>query len=1105
MSVGTPQSVENTQKEQFQKKGTVEIAKNWCTHCRKVLGLGIGFTDSSEMESSIQKTVDGLDDLKSFAGFDESLKNILDGYSSEFMGLAFDLEVLRREYRQFEEQKEAAKFFSKDRENASANMKKKYEQIVLKAKELKALQGKIDTTVKNKESSVKLANAKIKQLPEGEDILKARKEFGKKLVLLRKLQESFAKNFDPTSAGEVGKKLNEFAKLDWTTVVSKKDADGHLQSIINAVSDAESVKLAHKKGKELYDASIEEYRKWMAVAETVVPVDKLQPLLAGYVAGVNGAGEKNWSLAGSKINATELGKLKLLLGPAQNNYDIWTRLRENDYATLKNQLEGLAPPQYRLIGLGNLANAVAVGEQTKDYAKAVSLLNKAIEEVQPCVDAGNSFIAGQLEVQKLASTVTMLANGVTGDAQKFAVGFVDAISQVVSSLHSDLVLTPFSKNAIPSVDEISKATLEAKNKLTEFQKQIESLSDPTTLQNLEEAYRKKRSVEPLVEQLSMGLEQAKKLARDYLAMNADPTIDTTKDTEWKKIFSDAALWLQRRENDFVLDNDLSYDEQSKTQKRHWDLVQQVIVDATQLTETATQQIDTLRGTLTKEIDLLGTWLKASRLTTLREETWHAAANEELKGFQAIVQTDNKSAMNEAIARIEVLKDQCKNLIKDTGMNILIPQDSFIQYDLLKERLQAMIKRLAEKDLLATMRKGAEIYGGKQGIVASTLQELRNDGAGSMVRTFTTWSKKIVGLEAEVKREVFDKYEALKGSKKLCLEKITTIRERIMGELCKKIKEASGKTISGLNLELYGRLTEVQGGAIAADSKERFDQLIRLLDEINKEIDWAIEDTANGLFKDFIDQDKKGEELQQKLQSENAGLRGRYEIALSEFEKAKAIASKSPEVDEGEFKRYVDAAKAAKGAYKNKNLAEAAKRMELASRMMKGLAKNPKGSQVTGRGQENLSQLNARWRKGIETLEGSLGNLSKAISQSLTEASDEFTADQGRNVQSKFNEQVVTRVLSDFDAQAFERGLLVLQAPAPKDKAAQEKDLANKKKYRESLLAISRRYQDFIQKNPANNRIFFQPNPWQKENGFINAVELMRAINDINLNVERGVG
>lgn len=952
---------------------------------------------------------------------------------------------------------------------------------------------------------MKIANAKIKQLPEGEEILKARKEFGKKLVLLRKLHESFAKNFDPTSAGEVGKKLNEFAKLDWTTVLTKKDADGHLLSISNAVNAAESVKQAHKNGKELYDASIEEYRKLMAVAETVVPVDKLQPLLAGYVAGVNGAGEKNWSLAGNKINATEVGKLKLLLGPAQKNYDLWTQLRENDYATLKSQLEGLAPPQYRIIGLGNLANAVAVGEQTKDYAKAVSLLNQAIEEVQPCLDAGNRFIAGQLEVQKLSSTVTQLANGVTGDAQKFAVGFVDGISQVVSDLHSELVLIPFAKSSIPTVDEISKAIQAAKDKLTDLQKQIASLSDPATVQSLEEAYKKNRSIKPLVEQLSMGLEQAKKLARDYLAMHADPTIDTTKDTEWKKIFADASLWLQRRENDFILENDLIYDEQSKTQKRHWDLVQQVIVDATDLTETATEQINEIRKTLMEELDLLGTWLKASRLTTLREETWHATANEELKGFQAIAKTDNKSAMNEAIARIAILKDQCKNLLKDTGMNILIPQDSFIQYDLLKDQLQSMLKRLAEKELFATMRKGAEVYGGKQGIVAATLQELRNDGAGSMVRTFATWSKKIMDLETEVKREVFDKYEALKGSKKLCFQKIATIRERIMGELCKKIKEVSGKTISGLNLELYGRLTEVQGGAIAADSKERFDQLIRLLDEINKEIDWAIEDTANGLFKDFIDQDKKGEELQQKLQSEHAGLRGRYDIALNEFEKAKSIASKSSEVDQVEFKRYVDAAKSAKTAFKNKNLAEAAKRMELASRMMKGLARNPQGSQVTGRGQENLSQLNARWRKGIETLEGSLGNLSNAISQSFAEATDEFTPEQGRNVQSKFNDQVVTRVLSDFDAQAFERGLLVLQAPAPKDKAAKEKDLANKKKYRESLLVISRRYQDFIQKNPVNKRIFFQPNPWQKENGFVNAVELMRAINDINLNVERGVG
>ena len=360
------------------------------------------------------------------------------------------------------------------------------------------------------------------------------------------------------------------------------------------------------------------------------------------------------------------------------------------------------------------------------------------------------------------------------------------------------------------------------------------------------------------------------------------------------------------------------------------------------------------------------------------------------------------------------------------------------------------------------------------------------------------------LTNEVQKEVLDSIEEMDQLRKSCIETIQRLRERIFGELCPAIKEApNGKTVNGNNMPSMLKLNELQGNLKLAQTAEQLNMLQIQLQNINEEISWAIEDAKAGQVSQFVDVDKNAEAEKKKLLEERIGLESKYELAKKDFEDARDAVKKMPQKDDQEFERYIGLYKQAMEAFKKKQVADALKKMLLAHRLMENLRNNPMGSMVTGRGQEHLKELNIRWSNSIGTLTNSLSSLSGLIEVSCKAATDEIK-DPG-SITKKFDERVSKQVEKQFDPAAFQRELLVLQGAAPEKKADQPKDLENKKKYREQALAKVRDYKRLVSKHPTFQLVMFQNSPWSKQGGRVNAMDLMRALNDIDLNVQRGVG
>ncbi|MEQ1825479.1 MAG: hypothetical protein ABL921_06010, partial [Pirellula sp.] len=297
----------------------------------------------------------------------------------------------------------------------------------------------------------------------------------------------------------------------------------------------------------------------------------------------------------------------------------------------------------------------------------------------------------------------------------------------------------------------------------------------------------------------------------------------------------------------------------------------------------------------------------------------------------------------------------------------------------------------------------------------------------------------------------------------------------------------------------------QGNLTTADSNDRYDQVIKTLDNINEEVTWALEDIAGGDVQRFVADNANAEEVKRQQVEQNLKLKAQFDLSKRAFVEAREKAKSSPNVDQQEYTRYVELYKQAEKSFKKGTFGDAAKKMELVCRLMRMLADSPLGSQVTGRGPEHLKELNVRWGNAIQTLNNSLGGLGDAIFSSCKSATDELNETQSAVIRKKFDSKVAVPVKTELDPGAFQRELLVLQGAVPSKKEEREKDEANKKKYREQALAKVRNYQRLLQKHPMYQTVMFQSNPWRKDNGTVNALDLMRAINDIDLNVQRGVG
>ena len=716
-------------------------------------------------------------------------------------------------------------------------------------------------------------------------------------------------------------------------------------------------------------------------------------------------------------------------------------------------------------------------------------------------------VSKDLELGKEASRVTILANKVTGEAQKFACGFPDQIYYLRARFKQELVIDPFGKNEVPSIQTIDELLSELKLAISDIEKKISDLANPTKLQELTDEMASKMDIKPFILDMKKSAVHAASSVEGYAGLRFDPVGDPSKIAAWNEKITGAKTWIVRREKDLAGEETIVFDDVMKNHAMLKTGLDTVIRESEQATNGSGIEIETARTELVTQLNLLKKWLTAARLTTVREETWHAAANLEVEQIESILKTDNKTAILEKTARVLELQGQCKNVVTDTSLGILIPQDDVMTYNALKELFDELIKKVKSKDVKSVLRALSERYAGKGGILVLALADLRNDGAGSMKAKKDKWTERYRELKAEVDTNVLGIYESLAKARKICEEKIKSLRDRINKDLCNAIQKGTGgkEVVLGANLPLMGKVNEAQGNLITADSMDRYDQVIKQLENIDEEVTWALEDIAGGDVQRFVSDNANAEEVKRQQIEQNLKLKAQYDLSKNAFEEAREKAKSSPNVDQQEFTRYVDLYKQAEKSFKKETFGDAAKKMELVCRLMRMLADNPLGSQVTGRGQEHLKELNVRWGNAIKTLNSSIGGLGDAILNSCKSATDELDESQSGAIRKKFDSTVSKPIESDLDPGAFQRELLVLQGAVPSKKVDRDKDEANKKKYREQALAKVRNYQRLLQKHPMYQTVMFQSNPWRKDNGTVNALDLMRAINDIDLNVQRGVG
>ena len=98
MSTGSIKDREINSKEEFVQKGSLDTAKTWCEECRKILGLGLA-GEAKRMEQAVSGISKQLDKLSGIAAYGEGLEEKLEGFEKEFKEAAYELEVLRAQYR----------------------------------------------------------------------------------------------------------------------------------------------------------------------------------------------------------------------------------------------------------------------------------------------------------------------------------------------------------------------------------------------------------------------------------------------------------------------------------------------------------------------------------------------------------------------------------------------------------------------------------------------------------------------------------------------------------------------------------------------------------------------------------------------------------------------------------------------------------------------------------------------------------------------------------------------------------------------------------------------------------------------------------------------
>jgi hypothetical protein len=1093
MSGGTrtaPPKEEVLKSEDFSNK----VAKEWCNEVRvKIFGRGItGTTDKlDKANTKAYKNLKEFDKLSS-DGLPEATQKKAKELEKEYREAVINLKHLQDQYEAFEEMKENA---NKLIEGISLGLiktsKRKKSEAENKQSILNAEKGMADIKIAlTKETQkldelatkieLELKDAKKKQEEQEKGLNEAEK---KKLAAAEKLLETGDKlveyfaGCDKETAGEIRAAYGEKTKENWYEPTFDR---GKLQTDLTGLNQTwQNTKTRYENGKAAHKKNFAPIQKELQGCQEMLGESDLGPLITKFYTGQDAALAKRWGDC-TVLDDQLLSDIKSKATTAKQKYEEWTNLKNGEYKRLRDELNSLGDPKYTLMGLEKMAEVVAKAEKGRKFDEAIGEFDDAKDEAEAVLEVATAYPTTRQRLDEEIKKVETQISKLPVEAQGFATRLREELTAALTAFDNGRYV----KALNPDLATLEKA---ARDWIGQTAQQVTALNDPQTVQAGIDKLKETADLAPLVKVLQSVAGLAQDAIDKYLSYGFDPSADAVKKTAWDKTVDTAQQLIAELQKQKTAGTPAAFEQFYKDHTANQVALRKVISETEEATKTGQQTLTNKQSALTTKLTALEKELKTAD-HLFSTATWHVAAKAELEKLRTATTAASCDLVDTAAARVQELIDVATGYTTNKG-----PLSK--AYDGLKSRLKKVKSEISDKKLVKALPAA------QAALLEDTdeaLDELRNAGPGLIEKKYGTGTPglaAIVDIETR-KTELLQQKTTIENLRKTLEGSIAEIWRLIRGDLTEKVNQATGKTVNGDALPVAKTLAGLEP-QLSAEKEADLKTLEKRLANLKSEVGFLLEEEVGELKKlgaEAVQSDADDQELNdaiRKLEGEYNRDKEKYEEVLAEIKKLKGV-------DKQEKKRLVGLQKDAAKAAKTNDWAGAARKMKLALGMAETLKSDPQASETTGRGKNELKKLNTRWTSGVGLAVASIEKLKGTI-ESICKEDDEVKNDVGK-VTTPFQDRVVKRIADELKLDMFQQELLVLQADDAKG-PAKEKSRENKKKYREQALAKVRRVREIISRDPVFTTVMMSPNPFKEK---IAAIQVMRALNDLDLNLQRSV-
>lgn len=1110
----------------------LDLAHQWCREMRAILGNRVsqklGRGDAARLakaESAVHNRLEELHEL-----FPEGLPKEAQKLEHQYAELAREGQALTEQYHNIEQQIKDAKQ-KRDRILSTRTRKEKfrrdktavrdidaqiksYEQLLEKKKQSIAdqhvkydtLSGEVMTEV-NERVAAKEQYKKDLVDKSGKDgakaVLLAQKEYKTAAKKVEKLIAHFQKNCDAEATDDLRGAFDK-AKADIYEVLDPGAAQRVLGPMVALHDVWAKEKDRYSACRKRFEKAYKSASRGMKKAEGAIAGSAMMELVREYTAGQTSALDKNWPQADGLINDAFIEKLESAIEVGLNGVKAWESAVE-EINDIKTKLDELADPQWNILALTPLGPAYKLADQC-DYIPAVDSYQKNKSQAQEVLT-----VAGKCD-----GFYTSLKDESDGVLQMIDMIPLGTTISFLARQHRDEV------GAIPdnfweerhqsNVSDLEGKHQEYAQLLATAKTTVQGYTDPENKETndaLVNEIESGKNVAACISLMNTLLAEVHRALSLYEAFVYDASATSLPEAlvKWKEDYAAAEKFTRDLEGDHSLSA-----EPYVTHRDNLRDLPKAIDSAIQAEQETIQQLQS-------DIQAELRWLKAevfgTRLDTFKEATWHKETKVKMEELAALAKTTSPAVLRDTLQQAQALRARCEKvfgamgdkllegLLSDGGPAIFEGTKLQIAYDALKSRLKAV-----RKPLMKTKDYG--IYISKtQSKVADQLSSveagLRSDGYVGLAddAAKTKHTEGVVAVEKAF-TELKTHFAKVKAKRDELENELVQIRERVSSELVQLIREKTGASIAVEHLPvmkaadiLSDRLTLSEDLAEFASIEV---EIGMLLDDVTL---LFLEADEPGAFQAEKDACIKAEQEELAVIRVAQEKRIQYESDKEKFLKIWKVLRNLSGIDKGERDTIKSVKDTAIQAAKSKpaDWTKAAKNMALALRLAERLEKDPIASQTTDRGRSHLKELTPRWTKGIDRLNTTVKDgLGGAIVKSCDEPDDV----DAKKVGEVYGSTVVPRFEDNLIPSDFEAELLVLSRKAPLRGKARKTDHAEKKKKREQALVKVRKYKRMVQKDLMYQTLLFKSNPWSSKGGAVDGLPLMRSLNDLELNIERGI-